>query len=85
MIQTLITEAPVEALDMTVLQSPKAVTPDEAWLVYTARKQGNSSTQRLMRVPIPGGSPELLFDTGADFWEFTCAKHPVVRKNKSRR
>jgi hypothetical protein len=33
-------------------KSPKAVTPDGAWIVYAARKQGYTSTQKLMRVPV---------------------------------
>jgi eukaryotic-like serine/threonine-protein kinase len=56
---------------------PRAVTPDGLWLFYAAQKSGdNSAPWKLMRVPMSGGSPELVFDAGADDVEIACAKRP---------
>ena len=43
------------------------VTPDGAWLIYTAlsnpKTPDQSDSVRLMRVPLAGGAPELLFES----------------------
>jgi len=56
-------------------ETAKAVTPDGLWLVYTVQKHGDASAPvKVMRVPMSGGSPELLLDPGVDFYDITCAK-----------
>jgi Tol biopolymer transport system component len=55
----------------------KGITPDGLWLLYTVRKQGDASApERLMRMPISGGSPELLLDAGVGINDIACAKRP---------
>ena len=34
------------------------------------------ATIKIMRIPISGGRPELVFDAGVGFVQFTCAKSP---------
>ena len=64
----------------------KGVTPDGEWLLYTAQKQGEPV--KLMRIPMSGGQPELVFNGGVDFLDFNCAKRPpsthcvVVRRDR---
>jgi hypothetical protein len=55
----------------------KGITPDGLWLLYTVRKQGDASApERLMRMPISGGAPELLLDAGVGINDIGCAKRP---------
>jgi len=58
-------------------ETPKAVTPDGQWLLYIARRQGDShAPAKLMRVALSGGSPEFLLDGGTELYDIGCAKHP---------
>ena len=55
----------------------KAVTPDGMWLLYTVQKVADSTArQKLMRVPLSGGSPEFLLDLGPLFEDIACANLP---------
>jgi Tol biopolymer transport system component len=55
----------------------KAVTSDGLWLLYTVQKAGDyNGPQKLMRVPLSGGSPEFLLDLGANVFDIACAKRP---------
>jgi Tol biopolymer transport system component/DNA-binding winged helix-turn-helix (wHTH) protein len=50
------------------------VSPDGAWLIYTALFPSESDTVRLMRVPLAGGAPQALFETKAN--NFDCPRRP---------
>jgi len=46
------------------------VSPDGAWLIYSALFPNESDTVRLMRVPLAGGAPEVVLETKAN--NFDC-------------
>jgi Tol biopolymer transport system component len=56
------------------------VSPDGEWLVYSVlssvKSPSQSESSRLMRVPISGGAPQLLFETKAAYVNFDCPHHP---------
>ena len=55
------------------------LSPDGAWLIYTALSNAKSPDQsdsvRLMRVPLAGGAPELLLDSKAHL-DVSCPNRP---------
>jgi len=56
------------------------VTPDGEWLIYAVLSNVKfplqSQSSRLMRVPVWGGAPQLLFETKADAIDFDCPRRP---------
>jgi DNA-binding winged helix-turn-helix (wHTH) protein/Tol biopolymer transport system component len=52
------------------------VTPDGAWLIYTALSNAKTPDQsdsvRLLRIPLSGGAPELLFESKSSALNFSC-------------
>ncbi len=51
--------------------------PNGAWLLYVLAATEPSAVDRLMRVPIKGGSPELVL-TGRIYEKFACARSPAT-------
>ncbi len=54
------------------------VSPDGKWVLYLHNweDKGQSARQKFMRVPIEGGSPELIAEVGPDVRGVTCARAP---------
>jgi eukaryotic-like serine/threonine-protein kinase len=50
------------------------VSPDGAWLIYTALFPNERDTVRLMRVPLAGGAPQVILETKAN--NFDCPRRP---------
>ncbi len=51
--------------------------PDAAWVLYWAVSQSQSASQRLMRVPASGGSPEQVLEAPVDpMIVFDCPSRP---------
>jgi Tol biopolymer transport system component len=52
------------------------VTPDGAWMLYLEMEAGTGRKERLMRIPIAGGAPQLVLDMRIGDW-FMCARAPA--------
>ena len=54
-----------------------SLSPDAAWILYWAVSQSQSPSQRLMRVPASGGSPEQVLEAPVDpMIVFDCPSRP---------
>jgi len=53
------------------------MSPDGAWILYSVWPSGGS-TVKLMRVPIAGGSPQLVLTTSNAMHSFRCARLPAT-------
>lgn len=56
------------------------LSPDGSWILYIARpklQSGSSAPMRLMRVPVSGGTPQLVLTT-ADYNDHHCARSPAT-------
>ncbi len=56
------------------------LSPDGKWVIYASAppgKEWTSATNRLMRVPLNGGSPELVLDA-RNYWDFQCSRSPAT-------
>jgi DNA-binding winged helix-turn-helix (wHTH) protein len=77
-------QAPDQAIPELIPTGAEAVrmvrvAPDGAWLIYTALSNAKTPDQsdsvRLMRVPLTGGSPELLYENKSGL-NFDCPNRP---------
>ena len=53
------------------------MSPDGAWILYSVWPRG-SSMVKLMRVPIAGGSPQLVLTASKGIHSFRCARLPAT-------
>jgi len=63
---------------------PCSPQPDGAWVLYvetSATASGHIPLQRLMRVPVNGGLPKLVFEITTAWWQ----NHECARSRKSLR
>jgi serine/threonine protein kinase len=51
------------------------VSPDGKWIIYYVQRSSKLTNVRLMRIPVAGGTPQLIF-TGPVF-EYRCARAPA--------
>ena len=57
------------------------MSPDGAWILYTAWKTviGSSASVEMMRIPLTGGSPQLVLTSSPDvIHSFRCARSPAT-------
>jgi Tol biopolymer transport system component len=50
------------------------ISPDGKWIVYYSQRRSKLTPINLMRIPVEGGSPELVFN--APILEYRCARAP---------
>jgi Tol biopolymer transport system component len=68
--EPLVTEKKGQRLDNTA-----TLTPEGSWVFYTVRPSGGEAPGKLMRIPITGGTPQLVLTANIDGWP-RCARSP---------